>query len=411
VDLYDFMLLEMLQVFFPAIYQDIWRNAWAYVPPWSADPMFSTPFYTADANEQYRRVRQHIEEHLAHASQPEIAKAILEEVFFVEVKNAFANGGHASHEGAAPMYRATQRLTHPECFPKYFLFRVPTGELSDQVVADHIRQWNQASESDTESLVGQTIRHYKSTGQLGELLVKLQTFVQRVSPARLRPIIRGLYQSAPFLSDEHELLGRSEIAHAELLALRLVEERAEPGDIGPVVEEIVQEVPSIPFAVLIVLSCHPGRGGRFYRIYEALDLHALRTVACQRLHAHYIEGHRDIFTELPENDWGVVLYQWGTNWMTSGGESGSAVQDYIFSLIDQRPAYLGLLLQHFIDKSFGNKEGPLRFEDFCQVYDPTAVLDRVHRYREQALTTPEAERAAKLFRQAHEERQEHTKNI
>jgi hypothetical protein len=113
----------------------------------------------------------------------------------------------------------------------------------------------------------------------------------------------------------------SEIQRAELLALRLVEERAEIADVGPLVEEIVREVPSIPFAVLVVLSCHPGRLSGLHRIYKAIDLPALRTLASQRLRAYYVDGDRDIFAELPENEWGFVLDQWGTDWLTFGGEN------------------------------------------------------------------------------------------
>jgi hypothetical protein len=109
------MLFEMVQVFFSAIYQDLWRNPWAYLPAWLPDPMFSSPLFTADATEQYRQIRQHMEECLARESQAEIAKAILEEIFFIEVKNAFAkcSGLPTAPPDAAnePTFRAYNRQT------------------------------------------------------------------------------------------------------------------------------------------------------------------------------------------------------------------------------------------------------------------------------------------------------------
>jgi hypothetical protein len=44
VDLYDFVLLEILQVFFPEIYQDIWQNPRFYVPASTSEDMLSSPF-------------------------------------------------------------------------------------------------------------------------------------------------------------------------------------------------------------------------------------------------------------------------------------------------------------------------------------------------------------------------------
>jgi hypothetical protein len=112
-----------------------------------------------------------------------------------------------------------------------------------------------------------------------------------------------------------------------------------------------------------------------------------------------VEQNRDIFSELPEEDWGLVLYQWGTDWMTSGEENRSIVQEYVLELIDQHPAYLGSLLEHFIDRSFGQQEGGFHYSEFCQLYDPTAILERLDRYADGALTSPEERRAAGFFRQ------------
>ena len=71
-------------------------------------------------------------------------------------------------------------------------------------------------------------------------------------------------------------------------------------------------------------------------------------LASERLHTFFVQGNRNIFAELPEEDWSLVLFHWGTDWMTLSGENRSVVQEYMMGLIDQRPEYLGRLLQCFV---------------------------------------------------------------
>jgi hypothetical protein len=68
-------------------------------------------------------------------------------------------------------------------------------------------------------------------------------------------------------------------------------------------------------------------------------------------------------------------------------------------LIDRKPEYLGLILRHFTDRSFGQQQGGFRYHEFCQLYDPAAWLERLERYGDRAFTSPEERRAADLFRQ------------
>jgi hypothetical protein len=123
----------------------------------------------------------------------------------------------------------------------------------------------------------------------------------------------------------------------------------------------------------------------------------LRQLAGERLRRHYIDGQRDIFAELPESDWGFILYQWGTDWMTHQGEQKAVVQEYVMRLIDENPPHLGRLLRHMCQRDFPG-EVVFRFEELAQVYDPVAIAERLERYGHRALVGPEEEQAAALFR-------------
>lgn len=399
VDLYDFFLLEALRDFFPAVYRDIWGNPWIYVPPWSLDSFLIAPFgLTANADEKYRRIREHIERLIKDEPAADVVREILEEIFFVEVKNALGRS-RTDHSAVGSRYRAEKRLTHPECFPKYFFLRIPSGELADQFVEDIIANWNQTPVAGAEAVVADALTKYREAGQLLALFDKLNIFVNLFSSDHVRMVVRALYRSVPEFSRDGMDPWDTEYGRSEGFLLRLIEQRAESGDIDSLLEEVVREVSVLPYAVLVVMSCHRERGGSLFRIYDHINIGTLRALAAERLCGHYVRGERDIFEELPERDWGFVLYQWGTDWMTLSGESRLIAREYVMSLIDRRPEHLGKLLRHFTEKLFPREGLRFRFDEFCQVYDPSAVADRLQRYGERALTGPEEKQAADLFLQ------------
>lgn len=407
VDLYDFFLLEVIRVFFPALYQDIWRNPWFYIPPWTLQASLVSPFGPArNEQERYDRIRVHIEALFADEPQKDLAKAILEEIFFVEVKNALNPTSRTGHDGAAGAYRAEKRLTHPECFPKYFLYRIPAGEFADHVVEDLIRQLNESSPADMEKLTTETFREYREASQFLELLNKLRIFIRLVNVDRVGPIVRSLYRSVPNLSRSGTDPWNTEYDQAEAFILRLIEERADSPEIRPLLEEVVREVPSHHFAVMVVGSCHRTQHSTYFRIYEHINMGALRALASDRLYGHYVQGGRDIFAELPDADWGHVLYQWGTNWSTGGEENQTLVRNYVMSLIDSRPAYLGRLLRRFVGPVFPSSAVSFHLNELLQIYDPVAILDRLDRYGDSAFASGEEREAADLFRQSYRQYQQ-----
>ena len=150
---------------------------------------------------------------------------------------------------------------------------------------------------------------------------------------------------------------------------------------------------------IVVSSCHRLTGGSLTYINHPDYLSTLRKLTSERLYEHYVQGDHDIFAELSESDWGFILYQWGTNWMIHNGESHSAVQEYVMGLIDRKPEYLGLLLRSFAQENSSEGGVTFRFEEFSQVYDPVVIINRLDRYGDSALTTPEERRVVELFRQ------------
>ena len=396
---YDFFLLQLLQVFFPKIYRDIWSNPWVYLPPWAQEIFLVYPFARVSSHdEKYHRIQQHIESLLQNEGQKEIAQEILKELFF-EVENAFKPHGRVQHDNSAETYLAEKRLTHPKCFARYFLFRIPVGEFADELVEKLFESWKAAP--NPESVASEDLRKYRETGHLAALFEKLRIFRNLVSSEQVPAIVRAVYTIAPDLSEVRNDLGETERHRAQRFLLSLIEDRADAEAIEPIIQEIVFKAKSFPFVIGIVYECGTRESGSYFRIYEKVNITSLRKFAAERLSEYYIEGHRDIFTELSAGDLALVLYQWATNWRTDIQDNRLIVQSYVINLIDHKPEYLGKLLYEFRTKYISASGERLTFdyEGFTRVFDPKVIYGSLEQHGEAAVTTPEAKEMAKIFRE------------
>lgn len=400
VNLYDFFLLEALQVFFPKIYKDIWSSPWFYLPAWAQEIFLVRPFgHVSDHDEKYRLIREHIEDLLSTEREREIAQEILKELFF-EVENALKPHGRMQHDNMAETYLADKKLTHPKCFPRYFLFRIPAGEFADELVEKLIESWN--SVSDPENAVYGDLREYREAGQVVALLEKLRVFRKLISPARVPTIVRALCRIVPDMSAVGPDPWSSEIESAEHFLLSLVEDRADAQEIEPIIQEVVLTAPSFPFVAGLVYECGRRGSGSYFRIYEKVNITSLRKLASDRLSEHFIQGNRDIFDELSGRDLPLVLYQWATNWRTDSEDNRLIVQNYVMTLVDRKPECLGRLLSEFRSRSLSGEYLTFDYEGFRRAFDPAFIQERLERYGEAAIITTEAKEAAKLFREQYD---------
>lgn len=398
VNLYDFFLLEAIRTTSQRVYDDIWQRPWFYVPSWTTESLLASPLKVANADDENRKaIRGHIAELLRGEGNGEIVQAILEELFFI-VKDAFA-GRSVGRDGVAEEYRREKRLTHPECLPTYFYLRIPAGELSDSEVEGLIRTWNGLAAEEAEAQIARDIEQYREKGQLRELLERIHLFRRYVGSMLVRTTVQVLYRLAPSLSREGELWN-SEYDRAEGLMLRLINDQAEDQDIRPLVYEIGKEAPGIHLATLVVLSLQRGRASGLSRIAAHVAPEEVRKLVAERLREHFLEQGRDIFGELPSHDAGFVLYQWGTDWMTSSNANREVVRTYIRRLLERQPGYVAKLLNLFVRKPRPRGEPGFDYSEFTQVFDAEEIHGLVARLEVSSLPNDERQ-AIRLFSEIH----------
>jgi hypothetical protein len=334
VNIKDFCLLEFLKVFEGRLYDDIFENWWFYVDQRMEGDYWVSPLLSLVRDEakksqmRIEHVAAYMNENAIDPIRQEVLTEILKELFPASMKGLLLRFGDASD-------RRTKRIS-TTAFIKYFTLRVPSSELSDQYLTTLLKKWDDANAPEEE--IANVLLELQESQRLMAFLTKtLRVGMTDVSPVVAMTLVRVIYKNIDRLSKEgREDLWRSERDKAESLLLWLINDRVSAK--RDLLLEVVHETPSLPLAVGVVQSCQPGPGGELYALYDVAKSAELRKRVAARLQAHFIEGGKDIFTELPDpGDWGFVLYQWGTNWETLEDGTSQPVNDYVLSLLQNNP--------------------------------------------------------------------------
>jgi hypothetical protein len=402
VNLFDFLILETIRGFYPKVYSDIWRNPWFYVPlNWSDATFFSTPFkFSAKEEDDYKQIKEHIENIIRGEKEGQILRELLEVIFFVTVKNAIGSN-KTDHSSVASSYRAEQRITHPKCFRKYFMLKVSSSEVSDNFIETTLQTWDKSDRTEKEKIIKETFFELQKQNNLLEFIKELMVFINRINDQTALGIIRVIYKSAENLSREGtEDLWNSEYDKAESLLMWLINEKINRDKIQNVLEEIITQIIYLPFAVRVVLSCKKERGGSLFNIYETIRIEDLQALLASRLKKYFIEEKRDIFELLTnESDWRFVLYQWATNWGDLGNDNRQTVNSYLKAIVGNDVNKFIKFLQSFIRNDYGSKL-IFNLNDFKKAYDSEEFIKIASEFISATHVSAEGLKTIKMFLKA-----------
>lgn len=379
INLYDFFILEVIRIFYPRVFDDIWRNPWFYIPlEWSDTTLFRSPFSLAtEEDKKYPQIKEHIEKLIKDEKENEVLIELLESIFFVEVKEAF-DQTRTNHDNLAQRYRSEKRITHPESFRKYFLLKVPLLEISDGFVETTLNSWHSAKKTETEGIIETTISRLQSREMLLEFFKKLIVFGDRISREIAHDIARVIYRNAgKFSKKGREDLLNSEYDKARWLLLLLVNDKMGEDEIQGALEEAITGIPNLPFAVEIVSYCQPKPEASYRNIRDSVNVEELQNKVAARLEEYLIREKRDIFKE---RDWGFVLYQWATNWGAFKGDNRKTVSEYLFSLVKDDVKKFTKFLAHYKQSTVPNS-WTVNLDKIGRICDLTQLEDLVKKFK------------------------------
>jgi len=397
VCLLDLLIVELIQVFYPRVYQDIWKNRLYYIPSWGLGNWVRSPTsWAVEKEEKYKRIKEHIMQVIEGESNRELLLELLKTIFFVEVKNALDSHGGMGHDRMASEYRAEKRLTHPDVFVKYFMLKVPVEDIPDDIVEGLIFKWNKLEPNSVALEFSTDINRFKKGGKLKPLLERLGTFLHKIGPSTAKCIISALYKNIDSFSKEGtEDFFQSEYDISIVLMIHLINEKVQEDEIEEVLAKVIQETTSIEHAVRIFNFSRRERGASLPNIFENINIHTLRKILINRLDQHFIEGQIDIFNEEP-NSYIYIIHQWSA----LDPESKIKVNEYIFSLIDHNPNYLNRILS----KYFREADNIIRYENLVEAYDVKMLYEKLKKYYKKIVSKESDKKIIDQFINIYEEK-------
>lgn len=407
VHLCDFLILEVIRVFYPRVYNDIWRNPWFYIPlNWSDTTYFLSPFPYSDENGKYSKIKEHIENVVKRENEAGTLKELLKIIFFVEVKNALGTS-KMDHDNDAVSYREGKRITHPGSFMKYFMLRISPSDISDGYVETTLDVWSSTDRVNRENVIEKTIFELQEKDILLEFFKRLLVFINTIPEGIIQDIVTLIYKNASRFSKKgSEDAWNSEFDKAQSLLLRLINDRIDERKIHSLLEESVTDTPDISFAVHLVLHCRKERGVSLFSIYNSINMEELQKKVSKRLKEHFIDGGKDIFTELPEErDWSFVLYQWASNWMTFTDDNKEIVNNYIFTLIRDDAKKFAIFLMHLRERSVVS-DGRMTFnlDEMGQAYNLDEIQRIADKFKNESSLTAKERESIELFLKLYNEK-------
>lgn len=402
VNLQDFLILELIRIFYPKVYKDIWYHPWYYISlSWSMDNYLLSPF-TFDKDNKLKIIKEHINNLVKEENESDILTELLKTIFFIEVKNSLDNR-LIGHDGMSEKYRMEKRIAHPKVFPKYFALRVPIGEISDEATESLISEWNASNSEEKQERIDKSFQKHRKEHKVLEFIDKLILFVPRFNEDSANSMVRFIYKNINSFSKEgRQNFWHDEYDRARLLILHLIDQIIAKNKIQSTVSEIIKETESLELAVSIIQSCSNEGHGSFYNIYENINIDDLRKALSHKLANYFIDGKKDIFLDQSENrTYNYILYRWGIG----SREDRQTVNDYVFSLIDKNPKYIGKIILSFIIKWDDSSGRQIEYEDLIKHYDENRLYKAIKTFSSNSFSNDEEKSAVDLFCRVYEEKQ------
>ncbi|HEO65363.1 MAG TPA: hypothetical protein ENI73_05755 [Spirochaetes bacterium] len=397
VDLSDFFILELIGIFHPKVYADIWTNPGYYIPVWGIKAYsspFSYSFSYEDENKKNEQITKHLLELLKNEPRSESLRALLCRLFIqvkIALKESFPNRRGLDPETTL----LDQRITNPEVFPKYFMLKTPTSDIPDETISTIITDWNQRGLSDCESRFLENFEKFKKEKKATKFLDKLLNSMTLFNAVTTQAVVSAIYKNISCFSDDRGGdLFASEFGKAEKLMIHLFNDYHPADLVEKDLLKIVQETSSLKLAVLVVHVCDRSNKSGFDRIFENADIKKLQQNLSLRLCQFFIEENRDIFEEEPESYF-LILTQWG-NYSQKDKEK---VNDYVFALIEKNTRYIGKIIKGYC--RFGDQT---RYDDLIKLYDDNRFYEKIKANTENCFSDKDEKKAIDLFVQVYEER-------
>ncbi|MGQ3684221.1 MAG: hypothetical protein ACUBOA_04280 [Candidatus Loosdrechtia sp.] len=391
----DFTILEIIKVFAPFLYDDIYENWWFYVyKKCNYERDFNPLLWRNIENDQEKLkiIREHVEQLLCNQSLKEVFINLLG-ILFPIIDNAFKLYNRFSERNIA---RQEGRI-YSSSFLKYFTLRVPDQELPDALINQITSFWNRTPPEKLAESITETFNRFKQQDKLIELLTKLNSFENKISPEITPSLIRGIYKNSSIFSKNYAgSRFDAEFYKALNLIIDLLRVKIEKNEIQAILEEIMLHTNNLDFASGVYIFCTQEQ--RRYRNEKWNILPNVRKALVDRFKKNFIEINADFFkTSEP-------CYVLRGLWDICAEEEKVDPKEctcakYVNNMLNRNSKYIGKILSCFIFRFVSTEtEGTsLDVNEVAKYLDIDALYEKIIKENGDVYTTDEEKRTVDQF--------------
>ena len=294
VNLFDFVILEILKVFNSGIYFDIPKNWWIYVDNIYEDFISGNPIgkYGGDKeNEKIKIIKDHVDslfkKYKIKKEEQDLYVNLLS-LLFPNVSKAYDKSHHfiGSHN------RGEKRISTTS-FLKYFALKVSAFEIfPDSMIQRIIEEWNGLECSllaeNIDFLISERLKHKN----LIPFLDKLSIFIEKITSETSECLIRYFCNNLD--SYEFNDPAFSEYAKTRAFIYDLLNTRIEGQRIQPIVIDMINKSSNL-LLVAGFLSNRRGPNYPDYNIKRNTNIEKLDEIYSQRIKKQFVDQDADIF--------------------------------------------------------------------------------------------------------------------
>lgn len=396
INLFDFLILEVIKVFNPKIYFDIPKNWWVYIDKISDDFFTGNPFgyFSRDrADDKTKTIKDHISNLIEECKVAQDEKDVyidLISLLFPNVSEAFSRHHHFSNKH----HRHEKRISSTS-FLKYFSLKVSAFEFfPDEIVQRKIELWNSLDVDKLKEDISNTFITVTKGGNLIQFIAKIRIFMDKINFTTSESLIRYFYNT--IRSNESNDPINSEFSIIRSFIFDIIDYRIENMRIQLIIEEIISKAPDLLLAVSFLNNLRNPSGAN-YNIRENVDFKKLQEIYLLRIKNDFVDNKGNIFNE--RVSYGLLIKEWVL------ASTKDEVNLYIKNLIDQHPNYISKIVISFVTTWSESGDKSIRYDELKEIYDVDILFSLANEKGEKAYTSSDEKDAVDLFIKIYTERQ------
>ncbi|MCX6579373.1 MAG: P-loop NTPase fold protein [Candidatus Aminicenantes bacterium] len=409
----DFLILEIIKVFNDDLFNKLSKHQWSFAPTFieqlslEADDAIETRFknqspYKNRGDFMMASLRKLIDSLLISTNdrEKEIFQKLLTHLFPETIGKVLTN--QQPNLSSIQKDRNKKKISHPECFPKYFLFQVPSLEIPDEQLETMISIWQLMPSEDRKAYIRQVLFEKDNEGNAwtSRWIQKLMDFNEQIdSPSLAQSIIEVIYENADAFSRGQTFYPFSEFTKAAQLMILLIFGKTEKQSIPEVFEDALMKTPDLLFSTVIIREYkNKEEMGKPMSSIYSIDLKPFQDKVAQRLNKYFVDNKRDIFEIYNEPaEWDFILALWGTEWKSWDGQFSEIVQDYVLSLLKDDAEKFYKFLCKMVVQFQSLNISKSKVDDFKRYYDVTKFKEIALKFKDSDILSPEKKNLINKF--------------